>query len=1001
MMHTPHLGSLMGLALLTATSLVVLSEMSHCMPLDLQDIQFSEGVMSPAQFSPDTSSYTITIGNAEVDSIGVTPIIDTGAYPDGSYPLMSVDGKQLATSIGAQAEVELPSDGSNKNLEVKLCDPGSPSSCKSSYYAIDMSLVTPVTSLKGLTVVDNKGAIINTDPAPSGDVDKYTVVVEPDTEYVTVKANCPANNQLYVDKNPKSNGEEVKITREKDHAKQIVEIDCEVDQAGKKNIHAYVLTVRASPKDDEIPPPDVKIESTGDSCPFRANETRYMCPKIDTSEKVKVVADFDQQYRYLIVNPSRTTEVRLLKGRPTIGFTPASNLIVEAETGDSSAEWPLAFEGLTDSRPPGWLGIFLATLLMLNITSLLSVLTLSNSFGVGSPLGAGEIAATLLFLLQYFCFSDYIRGEDTLLSDLCWKLKWVTLYWPLPWDYGVLDVGKLENAYGCLFWSLLFFVVAYLFHLLLMGKFVLFERDYTFPNRLLTGHWESRVMTFLCFPATTASAFVLWHGDAEVVWIIAAICCLIIYGFFAIISFIAVNQQVSSGNVVWVWASSMREQSEIHDESGYWLDAKCNQLNTEPTNRSIFPAILPWKWVSTVADIEEVTIKGEQGSGGLLTHEEAFEEAGREPSYNLGKSPQSVEVNKTRHPGTCCPQQRLVSGLLRTQWLDVLFTYQGLTKFHSSAVRSYGDNTVVPLTVKTCQLTGPIAGGRLFFFFDGARMPFIRVAEILFRYTIGIFMGITIASNTGWLDAVCFAVICLIALACLIYSAVSCPYTRTIDNWLLGSVLFAVTCSAAGFCIHSAMDSKLELLVDILLWLTIIVCIILALYSLAVTISVFAAVICPPMEETKLLERLCNCEVTIADHEANWGVEVPAYNKFASKDYKAQLNSPSGENVVVYPTGEEPHLEFSVEDMIRACRSNNLRTPLACVYVPSDTDPLKYRHTNIYERGALYSQLTNFLRQDASTVDAAHNVANNVSRQLQSVGNNLAVVTIIPSAQQG
>eukprot|EP00918_Siedleckia_nematoides_P042692 GHVU01093293.1.p1 GENE.GHVU01093293.1~~GHVU01093293.1.p1 ORF type:complete len:850 (+),score=166.08 GHVU01093293.1:130-2550(+) len=732
------------------------------------------------------------------------------------------------------------------------------------------------------------------------------------------------------------------------------------------------------------------------------NET-YHCPEVPKgNKKVHFVGKFDPQYRYILAS-SMGQEIRLLNNRPTIAVTPNGGMRIDATAGSLTKSWPLHIKNMSPggggaggaAGGMGILGLVLAIMLLLNIFSLIGVLGLSNAFGVGAPFGAAEVATSLLFLLQYFSFADVLRGGSTALSNLTANLHWITWFLPLPWVGGGTEVTDIKNATGCIFWSNMGLAAILLLHGLIASKFGCFDRNRTFPHRLAFGHWESRVTHFLIFPETVACVYVVYDATSSTAWIAVAWATLVLYTAYAIAMIIVVQRAVAEGDVVWVWHATEQEAGEILDETGYWSDASCDQLTTEPANRSLFRWIFPWKWVSTVADIDPVVLSTGDATGALLTYKNSFNSPGEAPNYPMGKTPQTVEVNQARSPGMCCPQQRLVAGLMRTSWLDILFTYQALTRFHASASDALGGEAVVPLTVKTCQLTGPLTGGRLCFFFDGVRLPFVRIAELVLRLLIGVCIGIALASKNHVADAVAFGFIGGLGLAALIYVAVTCPFARTIENWLLGASMFVVSLSAFGLMGHAIADSKPSTVVDVLLWITIVVCSFLALYSLVITFSVFAAVTCPPLDETKLLSKMCNAELSIADHQAGWSVDTPAYSKYHLKDFKAELSASHGRyNVGVYPSPDVPTLEVGVEELVRACRTGSLKTPAMCAYVTSEKSRLGYRHINIYDPRGASGQLAQFLKEDPALAESASTIASNIASQVQQSSGTLPIVTI-------
>lgn len=297
-------------------------------------------------------------------------------------------------------------------------------------------------------------------------------------------------------------------------------------------------------------------------------------------------------------------------------------------------------------------------------------------------------------------------------------------------------------------------------------------------------------------------------------------------GYFLWISFVLfeVYQAVSSRSVAWVWNSSMREDGSLEDESGYWTDVQSDQLLTQPVNRSLCRGFFPFRWISTVADILPVTLSQANSTEPSFFPPATYNARHHETTYSLAKNPQVVELVKSRAPGGPCNGQRLISGLLRTQWLDILFTYQAITTFHSHVksqthtqktqtdigvptksssishtespalhthsrtcwqvqdrclseylcflqVNAETGQFTVPLIVKTSQLSGPLASGRHAFFYDGSRVPFIRIADFLYRILVGVCIGVALASEGAHPDTAMFACIAVMSCALLTYVA--------------------------------------------------------------------------------------------------------------------------------------------------------------------------------------------------------------------------------------
>lgn len=181
------------------------------------------------------------------------------------------------------------------------------------------------------------------------------------------------------------------------------------------------------------------------------------------------------------------------------------------------------------------------------------------------------------------------------------------------------------------------------------------------------------------------------------------------------------------------------------------------------------------RWVSTVADIVPLSLpqslfSASKNSSGLYAPDK-LHKGHQAASYPLAKNPQVVEVIKTRHANCGFEGHRLAAGLLRTKWLDMLMTFQAMTLLYTSAVVERGSAFSVSLIVKTAQLSGPITHGKDSFFYDGARIPFIRVADAIYRLLIGVALGTAMVSDNGTNKAMMFGTISLLSFAFAVYVA--------------------------------------------------------------------------------------------------------------------------------------------------------------------------------------------------------------------------------------
>lgn len=100
---------------------------------------------------------------------------------------------------------------------------------------------------------------------------------------------------------------------------------------------------------------------------------------------------------------------------PTIPFSYAGvgELHVVALAGQYNVTWPITFQGVPARGIMHFLGSIIGVLLLILLLSLLSVLGLSNTMGIGTPIGVTEIATALTLLLQFFCFSSALRVRQS------------------------------------------------------------------------------------------------------------------------------------------------------------------------------------------------------------------------------------------------------------------------------------------------------------------------------------------------------------------------------------------------------------------------------------------------------------------------------------------------------------------------------------------------------------------------------------------------------------
>lgn len=150
----------------------------------------------------------------------------------------------------------------------------------------------------------------------------------------------------------------------------------------------------------------------------------------------------------------------------------------------------------------------------------------------------------------------------------------------------------------------------------------------------------------------------------------------------------------------------------------------------------------------------------------------------------------------------------------------------------------------------------------------------------------------------------------------------------------------------------------------------------------------------------RFLEKLANCNVTVSDEQGGWSFDVPAFSKFAVRDLKAHCTQtgPKRVHVTVYPSGEEPTLEFSSSELKAACKSGYLVPPVVTLFVPAAETQLGYKHFSIASKDQVQKQVSEFLGSDHETRHLAEEVARHVSHQVEVKGRGKTIlsITIIP-----
>lgn len=846
----------------------------------------------------------------------------------------------------------------------------------------------------------------------------YRTLINENSEVIRLVARCADGFKLTIEKQGVKNGVPYTVKRLRSRYQQVIALRCaspdfappKKAQAGKGSAQDYALLVSAEIAEDAIPMPVLTVESLGADCLMSKNGKKLECPNPqDAEQKARLLTSASPGIKYTLENSDKSTLIRLLPGHVTQPFLYESGMKIVALGGAYTREWPISFGGSLVATLLNGLGIALASILGLLLLTALIVIGVSAPSVVGTPvLGHSDVGSILIFLTQFLAFSSVLRGSSKL-ESLVTPFKWVTLFWPAPpflakffraaaagarsasdsgagsgmgaetgtgassngshfsAAYGMHwfgssthlgDVNAIENAVGCVYFSLLLLALITAYHLAVIFRHMLLRSQFTFPHHLTFGSWESRALHLLTFPLCVASGVLLTHPAGTLRHTLLGSSTIAALALWLGLALNAVRAQVTSGRVVWLWNVSARASGISHlentlhglssSQAGRWADAISDQLITQPSNKSLFTAIFPEQWVTTVGDILPLSLSANASSSSsynkshTLSHtKEMKKHAHEKAGYPLCSTPQFVSLVRCRSPPSLvCRAGDAAVGLLRTKWLDLLFTYTAITKLCSAQGE---ENFSVPLIVKTSQLSGPLTDGVNGFFYDGTRAPFARIGDTLVRLLFGAALGVglTLPVGSGYKTGA-FSVAACLALAFNLYLTGTRPYTRKIESTfsqLLYTLLALVSLSLA-ILTRKPQTATFDVFTVLLL----AVAGVLVLYALVVITASLSALCCPPMEETRFLQRLANAVVTVHDHsspsdkldshrirgcngsagEQGWAVQVPAYSKYSLK--QLQTKNPNGTRIVLAKVGslDELQIDFTASEIKRSFKTGTL-----------------------------------------------------------------------------
>lgn len=381
----------------------------------LQNIFISHGALDP-EFRPDVFHYTVNLRHA-CDQISITPEIDLSRqeYQGGemNLPVITLqssyrrNNKAESASIAIRRQIDLPDQGESTTIFIDVANPRNLNDVKKYSIAINQS-GEAVVLLKSIEAVDDLGHPVIIEPLTNQDDVIYNVYVNPEAESVSLKPRCADGNWVTLDGRSISNNDLSVIPRQKDHHRQVVELTCGGSSVSKK----YLLAIYSNFEKSDIPLPRLVVDGRGKDCVFNSDHQRFSCPNPNSQDyRTRLVGFIEPSIRYTIESSDQSVQVRILDQIPTIPFSYSGvgNLNLVGLSGQHNFTWPVQFNGAPAPGLMRFIGWCLGLLLLILLLSLLIILGLSNTIGIGTPIGVTEIATAMTLLLQFFCFTSALR----------------------------------------------------------------------------------------------------------------------------------------------------------------------------------------------------------------------------------------------------------------------------------------------------------------------------------------------------------------------------------------------------------------------------------------------------------------------------------------------------------------------------------------------------------------------------------------------------------------
>ncbi|PFH38135.1 hypothetical protein BESB_004760 [Besnoitia besnoiti] len=980
----------------------------------LKGIDLSTGVLT--SFSQDTLEYEVEFETQQAELIVVPRFECSEGIATHLFPAVSVNS-HAADPRGALG-VTLPVPAARRfDVRVQIRNPSFSPTLVEYVIHVDQASAVKEPTLRSFAARDSQGNLLPVTPLFSDSNEAFVLAARADDAYVRLEATCDPDSALYVNGQRVVLSSAVTISRDEQQPSSLTTVQCRhasVHEAAAQQRSFFFETLWT--RTNLVPPSKLIVHSNGKACQVILEEdSRILCE--NSSGLTSLFAIFPPSMYYKVTSAAdQAFVVPLVNGGWTPRFPLRIDLQIVARAGAQEKTWKLDFANVfVPSHGPSLMsGVreFSAVCLLLSLLFIAGLLFLALLTGQGGAAKFSEVPLTALTFFQASFFLHLLQEGPQSLQSSATLLRWTALFLPLPYTAET----NVELAAGCLIASAALLVLASLLRAFFAAAVLQREAE-ALPHSLKFGNAESRLLHAVACPVAAAAAMLVAEPDSPMLLRFMGVLALAFLTTYWLAVFTFVRGLVASGRVTWVWSYPFLDGSD--DSAGAWCDTRSDQILTEPVNWTVWVQAPTGTWAAPAAQIEPVTVC----SGAKSLHAGLQKHMGGvwylRSDGPTGTAAVDVQVLQPKAGPALLPcMHELPVGIARSEWLDCLFTVENLTRFirhlrrcerEEAAECATGkshfpsSHAVLPLTVKQCQLTGPITGGRFALFFE-LRTPCARIGDGVVRSLCGALLGFAVSRNSVFASlasatATSLTLVALVAFVWTLYIYFDRPFHRLEENACF-PVLFAILGLTAAMT-ASPLWLRASFLPCLLEYISAAALLGLALFTAFLAVCLLLGIFWPAMQDIRFLPRLCNSSLLLTDRARHFLVSAPAYNRFGARNVVLECVAGAGRgasglvrHVPPAPDGYA-QMELSVDEFGAVCSTGEWTRPRACICLDSSGAVLGFRSLTLYERDDAREVVGRFINDEPGLAEAYPELFPILVEEIESEKNGGEVVTIL------